>query len=446
MKRFLAPFKVLRLALLAVATGATLAYGQPSNPGIQRFGAVTAGNCVEWLNNFQVQDAGFACSGLAPAGASGTLQYNNAGAFGGVSGWTTNGTTTLIGSTTALLSWNSDLFLTRDAANTLAQRNGTNAQVLNLYKTFTDTLNYARLRFDIGAADSASLAIYGQSAGTGTFTNVDIGFSNAKLLRFSTSEAGLYGIPLNIAPLGINLTDGQQVLKVTATQPASPTNLQDAVKFTITSAGSASQVNRALYVSYAAGYTGSSTTVAISADNSLAGTGATLVPAAGTNFSVGNFGLVSITNATTTGYNFGGAYYAYGGNVNVGIAGFSQVAKNSATNIGVVGSAINTGTSPVQIGGFFSLNQTTVPTVSAALIADNGSQTSAIFLARDNGSTVFTIADGGNVTSTGVIRADTGFNANGTAGASATLSVRKGDDSGACDLVFTSGLFTSTTC
>ena len=50
------------------------------------------------------------------------------------------------------------------------------------------------------------------------------------------------------------------------------------------------------------------------------------------------------------------------------------------------------------------------------------------------------------VTAVGTIRANTGFSANGTAGASATVSVRKGDDSGACNLVFTSGLFTSTTC
>ena len=32
-----------------------------------------------------------------PGGASGTVQYNNAGAFGGISGYTTNGTTTLTG-------------------------------------------------------------------------------------------------------------------------------------------------------------------------------------------------------------------------------------------------------------------------------------------------------------------------------------------------------------
>ena len=89
-----------------------------------------------------------------------------------------------------------DLILARDAANTLALRNGTAAQTLHLYKTFTDASNYARLVFDLGVGDAASLAIRGQAAGSGTFTNIDIGFSNTKLLRFDASNATLYGLPL----------------------------------------------------------------------------------------------------------------------------------------------------------------------------------------------------------------------------------------------------------
>lgn len=44
------------------------------------------------------------------------------------------------------------------------------------------------------------------------------------------------------------------------------------------------------------------------------------------------------------------------------------------------------------------------------------------------------------------VTATTSFSANGTPGLSVTKSVRKGDDSGACDLVFTLGLLTSSTC
>lgn len=39
-----------------------------------------------------------------PGGSTTQLQYNNAGAFGGVSGWTTNGSTTLVGGASTTLS------------------------------------------------------------------------------------------------------------------------------------------------------------------------------------------------------------------------------------------------------------------------------------------------------------------------------------------------------
>jgi hypothetical protein len=58
-----------------------------------------------------------------------------------------------------------DTILARDAANTLAQRNGVNAQTFNIYNTYTDASNYERgfmrwtsNRFEIGT----------ESAGTGT--------------------------------------------------------------------------------------------------------------------------------------------------------------------------------------------------------------------------------------------------------------------------------------
>ena len=44
----------------------------------------------------------------------------------------------------ATLSWSTDLFIRRDDANVLAQRNGTTAQALRIYNTFTDASNYER--------------------------------------------------------------------------------------------------------------------------------------------------------------------------------------------------------------------------------------------------------------------------------------------------------------
>jgi hypothetical protein len=64
-----------------------------------------------------------------------------------------------------------DLILARDAANTLAQRNGVNAQAFNLYNSYTDVSNYERgfMRFV-----SNVLEIGAQAAGTGTGRSISM--------------------------------------------------------------------------------------------------------------------------------------------------------------------------------------------------------------------------------------------------------------------------------
>ena len=64
-----------------------------------------------------------------------------------------------------------DLTLYRDAANTLAQRNGTNAQTYRLYNTYTDASNYERgfLQWDTNV-----LKIGTENAGTGTARDLKI--------------------------------------------------------------------------------------------------------------------------------------------------------------------------------------------------------------------------------------------------------------------------------
>ena len=63
------------------------------------------------------------------------------------------------------------------------------------------------------------------------------------------------------------------------------------------------------------------------------------------------------------------------------------------------------------------------------------------------GTNTFSItASSGNVLSNGTIDAVSGFKYNGTAGLTQTISVRKGDDSAACNLVVNGGIITSTTC
>lgn len=69
----------------------------------------------------------------------------------------------------------SDVILARDAANTLAQRNGLNAQTFNIYNTYTDASNYERL--DVGFSAGA-FRISAENAGTGAARSLTFGTAN----------------------------------------------------------------------------------------------------------------------------------------------------------------------------------------------------------------------------------------------------------------------------
>jgi hypothetical protein len=59
----------------------------------------------------------------------------------------------------------SDLLLARDSANTLAQRNGVNAQESRIYGTYTDGSNYRRLALKMDTAGVAQIVAEGGGAG-----------------------------------------------------------------------------------------------------------------------------------------------------------------------------------------------------------------------------------------------------------------------------------------
>jgi len=87
-----------------------------------------------------------------------------------------------------------DVFTTaivEDAANTLALRNGANAQAFNIYNTHTDASNYERgfMRF-VGNV----LQIGTEKAGTGTDRNIDIYRGSTLSMRISSGQVNLYGI------------------------------------------------------------------------------------------------------------------------------------------------------------------------------------------------------------------------------------------------------------
>lgn len=115
---------------------------------------VIAGNSFSssGSNLYLGDSANSACVGISGAPNAGVTLKSD-----GVFRWT-NGTA--FGGT-------ADLFLYRDAANTLALRNGANAQAFRVYNTFTDASNYER---GVIAWVSNDLKIGTENAGTGSAT------------------------------------------------------------------------------------------------------------------------------------------------------------------------------------------------------------------------------------------------------------------------------------
>lgn len=187
-------------------------------------------------------------------------------------------------------------------------------------------------------------------------------------------------------------------LNVTGTLPSSHTVAVNGVRFAITTAASSGVTPvTGLDVSLLPGYVAAGSVSAITASCTVAGTKTGLLGGDG------NAAFTGSCISTTTGYNYGAYTQASGGNLNVGNIGKSVTAKNSATNIGMAGFALNTGSSPIQVGGYFGLQSADPTFASAALMCDNGSTTSDIFVARDNGVAVLTVADGGTATFGGAI-------------------------------------------
>lgn len=144
----------------ALAFAAT-ASAQVTNPGVRINGAFAVNDCVKIVSRTAVASSGAACAGT-PGGAASTLQYNNAGAFGGVTSSVVSGANVTFGGTIGVGA--SDVILLRDAANTLALRNSTTGQAFRVYNTYTDASNLERLTISY----SGNVAYIGTEAvGTG---------------------------------------------------------------------------------------------------------------------------------------------------------------------------------------------------------------------------------------------------------------------------------------
>lgn len=111
-------------------------------------------------------------------GVNGSVQWsiNTSGNWVGDTGFHS------ILSTTGLRSWSTDLHLLREAANTLGQRNGTNAQLWKLYNTYTGATNYERLNIDWLTNDCI------------IYTSAGAGGGSTRALKFGVAGAAQWGI------------------------------------------------------------------------------------------------------------------------------------------------------------------------------------------------------------------------------------------------------------
>jgi hypothetical protein len=153
------------------------------------------------------RDARFSSAlNLAQPGSDIVIGANNTSVtFGGFNVSTNNasiGIGGMIVRSTGAYSWSSssldpwqaggDTFLNRDAANIIAQRNGTNVQTLRIYNTFTDASNYERGVFDWGTT-SNTLTIGTQAAGTGTARNVTLLSAGNGVISLAKTAGSLDG-------------------------------------------------------------------------------------------------------------------------------------------------------------------------------------------------------------------------------------------------------------
>jgi len=205
---------------------------------------------------------------------------------------------------------------------------------------------------------------------------------------------------------------------LTGTLPSTLTAAAAGAFVNITGAGSSGQQVSALQTTLNAGWTGGASSMGIQVTNNSAGTNT------GIYNQNGNFALQGYsTGSTSSGYNYGIEGRASNAFYNIGLYGRCLTASNSGANIGVIGFARNTGTSPIEIGGYFGMpsgEPSWSSSWNAALVADNGAESanSAVFLALVNGTMNFEIDKKGHIVTGGTaptIAAQTALGSTGTA-------------------------------
>lgn len=250
----------------------------------------------------------------------------------------------------------------------------------------------------------AQLTVIGNTSGTNT------GDQDLSGLVPYAGATGNVDLGANDLSVGLNLFNGATTLggasatdnyyNLTATMPTTMSAITNAVNYTITSAGSSAFQQNGMQLTLAAGYTGGSPVNAVQIANNVAGTGAGYGNASATlNYRTSNSNCAfrATCSSSTVGINNGGQLLAAGSSVANygGWASATSSLNTPALNVGFMSSALNATTN---VAGAFMLIGSGAPSfTSCALLADNGVQAVNIFTARDNGTNVFEIQDGGKI-------------------------------------------------
>jgi len=261
-----------------------------------------------------------------------------------------------------------------------------------------------QIAYFTGASAIGSETAVGSNSFTWDATNNRLGVGTAAPANVVDVQAGA-------------LNSGQSALSVTGTL-SSTVATQRGVTMFVTGAGSgAQQIEGVIAGLSGGGYTGTGSSIGANFYNESLGTGNQ--PFAQV------FGNVAVRGqaygATATGHNVG--FYATAQNA-LRNFGFLSVQNTSSQangyNVGVATSTHNAAASGVRVGGFFSIDTTFLPAeptlTSAALIADNTSTTDPIFLARDSGTTTFSIGNNGVVLAKNTADTTTAFSVQDSGG------------------------------
>lgn len=154
----------------------------------------------------------------------------------------------------------------------------------------------------------------------------------------------------------------------------------------------------ALQVTLNAGYTGNGYPTAIIGVNKTISTGKNLGGAGNT---IGDYGVYAASSsAATNGGNIGLYAYGAGSLKAVGVIGdatFQQLNGATTISIGVLGHALRSNASAIEVGGAFIMSDVEPTFASAALLVDNSAESVPVALFRVNGVTKIQIDASGNL-------------------------------------------------